>query len=166
MLSTLREITPTQFAIVRPLPGAAIRRPGLSILWLRSPHACSTALTVAVRSSRCIFRWWSRPSTILRYGQIAHIRGRSPLLKVLQCLLKILHVPLSIADLAVYSRVDLGIVGGLPHSICGIDDRTLPLDLAVQILYRLIFVHLGSVGSSRCAWSSERGGGKNGRGLR
>jgi hypothetical protein len=166
MLSTLREITPTKFAIVRPLSGAAIRRAGLRILWLRSPHAWSTALIVTVRSSRSIFRWWSRPSTILRYGQIAHIWGRSPLLKVLQCLLKILHVPLSIADLAVHSRVDLGIVGGLPHGICGVDDRSLPLDLAVQILYRLIFIHLDGVASSWGAEDSERGGSKNGRGLR
>lgn len=64
-------------------------------------------------------------------------------LDIAQLLLEELEVPSAISHLGVESGADSFIVSLRPHSISGVDQSLLPLDLLVNILDSLLIIHGG-----------------------
>lgn len=95
-------------------------------------------------ASSLAFGGRGRP-TIAGYGQIVHIVAHSSSAQIVQCLLEVLHVPPRFHDLALCSGRNLGIVCSLPHLIRCIDNVSFSLDFALDILDRLVFVHLDGI---------------------
>jgi hypothetical protein len=56
-------------------------------------------------------------------------------------LFKVLHISLCFANLRLELGVDGDIAGGLPHAIVALQERFLPLDLAIDVLDGRIVVH-------------------------
>jgi hypothetical protein len=85
--------------------------------------------------------------------EVLHAIAHPSRLQTVQGFLKVLHIPLGLADLRLEPGVDGDIAGRLPHAIVALQERFLSLNLAMDVLYGRIVVHLG--GGDMC-WGEIR----------
>jgi hypothetical protein len=77
--------------------------------------------------------------------KVLHTIAHPSRLQTLQGFLEILHIPLCFADLRIEPGVDGDIASGLPHAIVAQQERLFSLNLAKNVLYGRIVVHLGGL---------------------
>ena len=157
----------TELAEGRSCSRRPIRRSRWSIRRSRWHQTGCSAVTISSRPRRTVvpllvisihasllplISFWRRWRTsISRHRHVTHIPTSPSHSQIMQRLLEILHIPAGISDLALHSRVDLSILSRLPHLIRSVDNGPFSVYLALEVLYRLIFVHLGGVVCPRWA---------------
>lgn len=73
---------------------------------------------------------------------VLHVATHLARSQVLERLLKVLYVPPRIPNLAVHTRIDGGVVGGLSHLIRSVDYSLLAVYLSIDLTDRGLFIHL------------------------
>jgi len=94
-------------------------------------------------------RWWW---TSVSQRHAAHVTAHLPRLQILQGGFKVLDISAGIADLRLYSLIDLSIWRCLPHLVGGIDNGFLAVNLALDGVDGRIFIHGDSGLLSACSW--------------